>query len=85
MNTNVKLAIKALASIVVVDQLVAGIRNKKRCNRNFAVAQALTEENEHLRERLEASVERTNYMIDMMIEHGVPASEFDLIVLSTLT
>lgn len=84
MNPNVKFAMKALASLVVVDYLVAGFRNKKRCNRNFATAQALTEENEQLRAEARRSFERTNYLIDLLTEHQVPTSEFDLIVLNNL-
>lgn len=82
---HIKLAIKAVAALHVIDLYRVNRLNRKRCNANLEYAQQLEIENEQLREALETSHKVNAYMGRLMDEHHVPIDQFDVIVCNDLT
>lgn len=86
MNTHhIKLVAKTLLSAVVIHDLVASAKNKGIYSRALERNVELSNENDSLREELESARVQRNYLIVKLEEHGVPATEFDMIVLNRLT
>lgn len=74
-----------LMAAAYASELVQGRINAKRCNHNAEVARELIKENEQLRDALQASVGQTTYLLAKLEEAEVSPTEFDMIVLNSLT
>lgn len=74
---------QALVAFGVASRFVANRINKNRTER-VKLVRSLSFENELLRAALDASDERSSYLIRKLTEAGVPCDEYDLIVLNNL-
>lgn len=74
-----------LMAAAYAGELVKSRINEKRFEHNLTIARELQKENEQLREALQSSVAQTSYLLVKLDEAEVPPSEFDIIVLNSLT
>jgi hypothetical protein len=92
MHNKLKLASQAALAVAVVHDFVVHVRMKRACKELAEsntllhdIHGVLVEECNSLNERLQAAETQRAYLLEMLDKHEVPATEFDLIVLNSLT